>query len=298
MSLHAGEIVPDAATVRRLVAQQFPQWAGLELTAVASAGTDNTIYRLGEALAVRLPRVGYAAEQVLKESAWLPRLAPLPLAIPEVMGHGEPGEGFPWPWLVTGWISGETLDTARPTGWSDVAADLAAFVLALRAVSAEGGLPAGEANHGRGKPLAARDARTREAIAAVSSEYDGQHMIRVWEAALAAPVHGGAPVWVHGDLNAGNLLVRDGRLAAVIDFGLLGVGDPAVDLIPAWAVFPAEARGIFRQGTGADAAAWDRGRGWALSVAVIALSYYMHRNPGLTGISRRTIAAVLADSDA
>lgn len=295
MSLHPGEVIADEALVRRLLASQFPEWAGLELAAVTSAGTDNTIYRLGHDKVIRLPRVGYAGRQIVKEHACLPMLGQLPLAIPRPLALGRVGEGFPWSWAVHGWIDGAPATVDRLSDMRGAAAALGRFVKALQACDAAGGPPAGEANHGRGLPLASRDTRTRAAIETLTDEYDVRMLHATWDAALALPVFAGAPVWIHGDLHEGNLLQVDGRLTAVIDFGLVGVGDPAVDLTPAWAWLPAEARRPFRDAIGPDEAAWARGRGWAFSIAVVALAYYLDSNPSLVRASRRTIAAVLED---
>ncbi len=295
MTMHAGEVVADAALVRRLVAEQFPRWADLALTPVQSAGTDNAIFRLGPDLCVRLPRIDYAERQIEKECAWLPKLGRLPLDIPEPLALGQPQDGFPWRWAVCRWIVGEVAlpDTLRDT--REAAAALGGFVKALQQCDATGGPPAGEATRGRGLSLAARDARVRESIDALADAYDVRVLHAAWDQALTIPAFAGAPVWIHADLHEGNLLQVDGRLAAVIDFGLAGVGDPAADLTPAWTFLPAEARRPFRDAVAPDDNAWARGRGWALSIAVIALAYYRHTNPTLVRMSRRTITAVLAD---
>lgn len=293
--MHADEVIADVGLVRRLLASQFPQWAELELAPVMSAGTDNTILRLGADKVIRMPRVDYAERQIEKEHACLPTLGDLPLAIPQPLALGEPGEGFPWRWGVHGWIAGETAALERLGDVRAAARSLGRFVKALQARDASGGPPAGLANHGRGLPLATRDARVRACIDALGDEYDVRMLHATWDGALAASEYAGTPVWVHGDLHAGNLLQVDGQLTAVIDFGLLGVGDPAVDMTPAWAFLPAEARRPFRDEIGLDAAAWARGKGWAFSIAVVALAYYLDTNPGLVRASRRTIAAVLED---
>lgn len=293
--MHEGEIDADEELVRRLIASQFPQWSELTLKRVASAGTDNAIYRLGEDMAVRLPRIDYAERQIDKEYAWLPKLAKLPLAIPRPLARGEAGEGFPWRWAIYGWIAGSVPVPERLRDMRGTARSLGQFVKALQAFDASDGPAAGEATRGRGLPLAARDRRVRESIDALGGEYDVRALHAAWDAALAAPVFAGQPVWIHADLHEGNLLHVDGRLSAVIDFGLLGVGDPAVDLAPAWTFLPAEARQHFRDEVQPDETAWARGRGWALSIAVIALAYYLQTNPTLVRLSRRTMAAVLAD---
>lgn len=291
--MHADEQQTDAILVRRLLTAHFPQWADQRIERVASAGTDNALYRLGDDLVVRLPRIGWAADDVDKEQRWLPELAPhLPLDIPVPVGLGHPAEGYPWRWSVYRWLDGEAASLGRLHDLHQAASDLAGFVTALHAVDSAGGPTSG----GRGAPLESRDDATRAAIASLDGLVDTMAVTRAWESSLREPLWEGPPVWVHGDLNPGNLLVRSGRLSAVIDFGALNVGDPAVDLLVAWNFLPAAARKVYRTGLGVDDATWGRGRGWALSVALIALPYYLHTNPVIVASSRHVIAAVLADA--
>ncbi|MGH2583996.1 MAG: aminoglycoside phosphotransferase family protein [Dehalococcoidia bacterium] len=294
--MHADEVETDASLVRRLLAAQFPQWADRPVEPVPSAGTDNAIYRLGENMAVRMPRIHWATGQVEKEQRWLPKLAPhLPLAIPVPIATGSPGEGYPWYWSVVPWMEGATWTIDRIDDLREAAADLARFITALQQIDPTGGPPAGPRNFFRGVPLAMRDAQTRAAIAASGDVVDADAMIAVWEAALAAPAWDRPPVWVHGDLSRpGNLVVARGRLGAIIDFGCLGVGDPACELAAAWALFPGESRDVFRAALPFDEATWARGRGWALT-AVGAIPYYRDTNPAIVAEARHIIGQVLAD---
>jgi aminoglycoside phosphotransferase (APT) family kinase protein len=294
--MHADEVHTDASLVRRLLAAQFPEWADLSLERVQSAGTDNAIYRLGDELAVRLPRIHWAAGQPEKEHEWLPKLAPLlPLTVPVPRALGAPAEGYPWHWSVCPWLDGENATAERIADPREAAIALGEFVAALQRIDPAGGPTPGPSNSGRGVPLALRDRETRAAIAALDGAYDAGTVTAAWEAALAAPVWHGRPVWLHGDLQAGNLLAVAGRLSAVIDFGCLGVGDPACDVMPAWAYLSAETRDAFRAALPVDDATWARARGWALSVGLIAVPYYETTNPVLAGIGRRAIDEVLAD---
>lgn len=294
--MHADEIDIDETLVRSLIMEQFPQWAALPIQRVPSAGTDNAMYRLGEVMAVRLPRIPRTATQTEKEQQWLPRLAPfLPFAIPIPLAYGEPGAGYPLKWSVYQWLEGETATPDQITDPTQLAGDVAAFISALQQIDAtEGPLP-GDHNFGRGVPLASRDAQTRAAISQLHGMVDVDAVIKCWEDALRTPTWNRPPVWLHGDLKLDNLLFQHGHLSAVIDFGGLGIGDPACDLQIAWNLFKDEARAAFKETLQVDDATWARGRGWALSVALIALPYYQHTNPTLAGLSRRTIAAVLAD---
>jgi aminoglycoside phosphotransferase (APT) family kinase protein len=294
--MHAHELDIDASLVRRLLAAQFPDWAELPIERVESAGTDNAIYRLGKDMAARLPRVHEAIAQVEKEHRWLPRLAPhLPLAIPVPLAKGTPAEGYPWHWSVYRWLKGENATIEQIADLHQAAIELARFVTAMQRIDPAGGPHPGEHNFFRGMPLATRDARTRAAIASLRGSLDSDALIAAWEAALWAPAWKGQGAWIHGDLHAGNLLVERGRLSAVIDFGGLGVGDPACDVMVAWTFLSTETRDVFRAGLPVDDATWARGRGWALSFGVVALEHYLNINPGLSDISRRAIEEVLAD---
>jgi aminoglycoside phosphotransferase (APT) family kinase protein len=291
VKMHADEVETDVALVRRLLAGQFPQWADLAIDPVVSYGTDHDIYRLGEHLAARLPRIGWATDQAAKEAEWLPKLAPhLPLAVPVQLAMGHPAEGYPFEWSVYRWLPGENANGT--IGDLDQAAvDLAAFVNALRHVDVTGAHPRGS----RGGPLTELDEQVRQSIAQLGDRIDGAATLRSWEQSLNAPAWDGEEVWVHGDLLPGNMLVVDDRLSAVIDFGCLNVGDPACDLQPAWNVFVGESRALYRAELQVDDASWLRGRGWALS-AVSALPYYWDTNPGMIRQASHALAQVLADS--
>jgi aminoglycoside phosphotransferase (APT) family kinase protein len=294
--MHADEADIDASLVRRLLAAQFPRWASLRLEPVRSAGTANAIYRLGHDMTVRLPRISGATAEVEKEHEWLPRLAPLlPLAIPVPCAKGMPAEGYPWHWSVYRWIEGDNATLERLADPRAAATALGGFVAALQRIDPAGGPPPGEHNSFRGEPLAMRDEEVRSAIAALHDTLDTDATIRAWDATLRAPEWNGRAVWLHGDLQAGNLLAERGRLSAVIDFGCLGVGDPACDVMAAWAYLSAETRDAFRAALPVDDVTWARGRGWALSFGLIALPYYRSTNPVLAGIARHAIDEALAD---
>ncbi|MER7579008.1 aminoglycoside phosphotransferase family protein [Kitasatospora sp. NPDC097691] len=290
--MHPDEPVVDAALVRRLISAQFPQWEHLPITPVGSAGADNAMFRLGPELAVRLPRVEWAAGYVRRERQWLPRLAPrLPLPIPAPLAVGRPAAGYPWEWSVLHWIDGVNPAVGVLAAPDALARDLAGFVNALRAVD-PADAPAGH----RSVPLASRDGATRAAIAQLAGSIDTAAATALWDKALRLPDHAGPPQWMHGDLTPGNLLLsRNGRLAAVIDFALMGVGDPTADLIAAWNLLPAAARPTFRAALRADDAMWARGRAWAFSIALVTIPYYRHTDQALTANARHVVREVLAD---
>jgi aminoglycoside phosphotransferase (APT) family kinase protein len=284
----------DAATAAALVAAQFPQWAALAVTPVEPPGWDNRSFRLGAAMKLRFPSAARYAAQVAKEARWLPVLAPcLPQPVPMPLAAGAPGPGCPWPWSVQSWLPGTPASRAAPADRAGFARDVAGFIRALQAVPAEGGPTAGAHSFFRGGRLAVYDAETRAAIAALAGRIDAQAAATVWERALAARWTG-PPVWLHGDIAPGNLVLRDGRLAGVIDFGTAAVGDPACDLVLAWTFLAGEARAAFRAALPADPGGWARARGWALWKAVITLA--AGTGTDAAGIVQaRVIEAVLAD---
>ncbi|CAA9387045.1 MAG: putative phosphotransferase [uncultured Rubrobacteraceae bacterium] len=292
---HADGAHIDAALVGRLVAAQFPRWVGLSVRPVEHDGWDNTTFRLGEKMSVRLPSAAPYAPQVEKEHRWLPRLAPLlPLPIPAPLAKGVPSDDYPFPWSVYRWLEGEPATVGRIDDTGEFATALADFLAALYRIDPADGPPPGPHNFFRGGPLTVYDAETRRAISALDGEIEAGAAGAVWEAALTAAWHG-PPVPFHGDVAAGNLLVRDGRLSAVIDFGTSGVGDPSCDLAIAWTFLDDGGREAFRGAIGLDDAAWARGRGWSLWKALIMLADNAGTNPPEAETSRRVIDRVLAD---
>ena len=285
----------DGALVRHLVSTQFARWAQLAIRPVENGGWCNRVFHLGEEMIVRLPRHRAYAEQTAKEYRWLPRLAPLlPLAIPEPLAIGEPAAGLPWQWSIYRWIEGDPALPERIADRAVFAADLGGFLGAMQRLDTMQGPPPGPHNFHRGGLLATYDAQTRQAIAALAGKVDTGAVVDVWEAALSA-AWTAAPVWVHGDVGVGNLLVRDGRLCAVIDFGNLAVGDPACDLAPAWTVFDGPSREAFRATLALDAATWARGRGWVLWKALIIAAGLTSSNAFADSRPWRVLEEVLAD---
>ncbi|WP_380284479.1 aminoglycoside phosphotransferase family protein [Kitasatospora purpeofusca] len=290
--LHDEEPTIDTSLVRRLIAAQFPQWKGLPLSSVGLTATDNAMFRLGPELAVRLPRAAWAAGNLGREQYWLPRLARhLPVPVPAPVGHGRPTVGYPWDWSVLRWLDGATPAAGSLPNPVQLAHDLAEFVTRLRSVEPGPDAPAAL----RAGPLAGRDAATRAAIGRLRGVIDTETATALWDKALRLPEPAGPARWVHGDLTPGNLLVTGQRLSAVLDFGLLGVGDPTVDLLPAWSLLPATARPAFRTALAVDDATWERGRAWALSLALVQLPYYRTTNPPLAANARYVVKEILSD---
>ena len=289
-------VVIDAGLARRLVAAQFPQWADLPVAPVADDGWDNRTFRLGSELSLRLPSGAWYALQVDKEQAWLPRLAPhLPLPIPEPVARGEPGEGYPYAWSVYRWLEGEPASSGPVRDPVALASSLAAFLVALERVDAHDGPEPGPHNFFRGGPLETYADEAERAIAALGDEIAADDVRRVLDDALATRWER-APVWVHGDVAASNLLLRDGRLAAVIDFGCAAVGDPACDVVIAWTFLSGRSSDAFRSALAVDRSTWARGRGWALWKALITLVGDLERvDAAAAAGTRRVIERVVAD---
>ena len=290
MKMHDGEVGIDAGLVRRLVDGQFPRLASLPVSAVQSTGTVNAIYRLGDHLCARLPRVQKYAGDLKDELRWLPWLAPqLSLRVPEPVATGHPAGGYPFPWAIYRWIDGQPYADELVEDERQAAMDLAQFVAELRAID-----PAGAPRAGR-RPLRELDDATRTAIDSSRSVIDSDAVAAAWERALEAPAWEGTPVWIHTDLLRPNLLADRGRLSAVIDFGGAGIGDPAADVIAAWSVFGPAGRETFRGVLDVNDGTWNRARGFALHQAAMIIPYYPETNPGFVALAKRTVDEVLAD---
>ncbi|KTD03842.1 aminoglycoside phosphotransferase family protein [Fluoribacter gormanii] len=285
----------DVSLVRRLIDSQFPQWANLPIKPVAFSGWDNRTFHLGTEMTVRLPSAAFYALQVEKEQCWLPYLAPhLTLAIPSPIAKGEPAEGYLWQWSIYRWIDGQTVSLERVKDLSLFAEDLAKFLLELQTIDTAGGPLAGEHSFYRGGPLITYDAEVQEAIKILTKQTDTTTLSSIWSEALAQTWQKD-PVWVHGDIAVGNLLIQGGRLCAVIDFGQLAIGDPACDLVIAWTFLTAQSREVFRRILQPDNATWARARGWALWKALIVCAALPGTNPLDIVKSWSVIEAIIAD---
>ena len=294
--MHEGEVVATADQVGRLLSTQHPQWAHLPVTPVDDFGTDHVLFRLGDELVARMPRAPWAVDQAASDARWLPVLAPhLPVATPVPLAQGEPGEGYPWAWSVVPWLPGAP-PVAGDVALVGLGTDLAAYVVALRSVDATGAPR--KTDGARGAPIRDWDEAVREAIEACGDRIDRAAVTEAWDDCVGAPDWPHDPVWLHGDLLPGNLLVSGagaGRLSAVIDYGALGAGDPAPDLQPYWTVLPPGERDAFRAGVDLDEDTWRRGRGWALGPALTGIPYYWETVPAFAQRGLRTIREVLAD---
>jgi aminoglycoside phosphotransferase (APT) family kinase protein len=287
--MHIDELEIDEALVRHLLADQFPKWTELPLRRIEPGGTVNAIFRLGDELSVRLPRHKGPLTPGSTEFEWLPKLAPLlPVDVPAPVAQGRPSDDYPWFWEIHRWIEGETVPPEEIDA-IQAARDLASLVGAMQQISPAGAPP------GRGIPLPERDQETRSWLARLHGD---PRVTAEWERALAAPPWDGAPVWHHGDLDMRNWLVRDGRISGVIDWGAMGVGDPACDVMVAWKLHSPGARDAFREALPTDDATWARARGWALSQAVAILAYYTpENNPVLFHEAETWLDLVLSERD-
>jgi len=289
--MHRDEI--DAALVTALIGEQFPHWADLPVVEVVPGGWDNRTFRLGSELSVRLPSAESYAGAVEKELTWLPRLAAaLPVPIPVVVAAGTPSARYPWPWSVRRWMPGRPATRQTVGGSPEFAEELAEFLVALHRVDASDGPAAGRQSFFRGADVGVYDEETRHSIDRLGDRISRRDALAVWEAARESSWDGD-PVWFHGDVAVGNLLVEDGHLSAVIDFGTCGVGDPACDLVIMWTLFDGVAGEAFRAAVGAADGTWARARGWALWKALI--TAVDGSDDGETTAALRTIEAVIED---
>ncbi|MCR9276514.1 MAG: aminoglycoside phosphotransferase family protein [Pseudomonadaceae bacterium] len=286
----------------QLIKSQFPQWSELPIRAVASTGTDNHLLRLGDDMVIRLPAVEAAAKHAQREARWLPWFADKlrarsALQLPAPIAVGNPELGFPWPFAVCHWFDGSDARVSPPANQPEAAQSLAEFVLALRELPTDEAPRPGKANVGRGCDLLLRDEAVRRSVQQLTTLelIDPAPVLNCWQRALDAETWKKPPQWHHGDLHSGNLLTRDERLTAVIDWGLMAAGDPAVDLLAAWYVFDDAGRETYRHALEADEASWQRGRGWALSMALIAWPYYLQSNPTVAEESELIVRKLLRE---
>lgn len=288
--MHENELEIDEALVRVLLQEQCPQWADLHLQRVKSSGTDNALFRLGDDYVVRLPRIGWAVDGINKEYEWVPRLARcLKMPVSEPVFKGGPNEQYSSAWMITKWNDGHNPDFEKEDEYEVLAKDMAGFLNELHGIKLAGG-PASR----RGVPLNQLDEQTMKAIGELEGEIGIPAITSLWEQLSNIPSWDKESVWVHGDFLPGNILVQNNRLSAVIDFSDVGIGDPACDLVIAWSLLNANSRDAFKQHLqGIDENTWQRGRGWALSIALIMLPYYKYTNPVLARLARRIIANVL-----
>jgi aminoglycoside phosphotransferase (APT) family kinase protein len=290
VTMHRGEVYIDASIVRRLLAAQLPHLSEKPITVVRSTGTVNAVFRLGDDLCVRLPRMERWVGSLLRELTWLPRLAPcLSLSVPKPVAQGSPADCYPYHWAVYEWLDGSTYEDHLVIKERKAADDLAAFVIELRQISQDGAPRGGRA------PLIELDRTTRQAIEGGSREVDTRAVLSAWTRSLETKPWDGVPVWIHADLLRSNLLIKAGELTAVLDFGGIGVGDPAFDVIPAWSVFSKVGRDAFRSALDVDDDTWARARGYALHQALLIIPYYVQSNPMFVLLAKRTVNEVLSD---
>lgn len=287
--MHADELDLPVDLVRGLLAAQLPRWSDLPVRRVTSSGTDNAMFRLGDELVVRLPRIHWASGGVDHEAHWLPLVdGLLPVTIPRVQAVGHPSPEYPWTWSVLTWVPGTNPKVGTLREPVALARDLAALVRAVRAIDLDGGVV-------KAGPLADRDEQVRRDIAALTDEIDTAAVTAIWDDALATAEWDGQRTWVHSDIAPGNLLLVDDRLTGLIDFAGIGVGDPTLDLGVAWNLLPPAARAVFRQELEVDDETWARARARALAQALVQLPYYRDTNPVLAANARHVIREVTAE---
>jgi aminoglycoside phosphotransferase (APT) family kinase protein len=293
--MNNGKVIIDISTVRQLIAAQFSEWKELPIRPVASSGWDNKTFHLGDFMLIRMPSASTYALQVEKEQKWLPKLAPmLPLPIPIPLAIGHPAYGYPWKWSVYQWLEGDTAASGYIADLCDFATSLGQFLLSLHNIDTKDGPLAGLHSFYRGGSLTHYDSETRQAINVLRARIDVQAATEIWEKALSTTWKN-PPVWVHGDISAGNLLVKNGQLSGVIDFGQLAVGDPSCDLAIAWTLFNGKSREVFRQTLSLDSETWARGRAWTLWKSLIVAAAFTDPNNIEAAQCWRIIDEVIAD---
>lgn len=287
--MHADELDLPVALVERLLEDQFPQWTDRPVRRLASSGTDNAMFRLGDDLVVRMPRIHWASGGVDHEAVWLPQVdGRLPVSVPRVLAVGTPAAGYPWTWSVLTWVPGANPVLGELREPVALARDVAALVRAVRRLPLTGGKP-------KAGPLSDRDEQVRRDVVAVADEIDAAAVTAIWEHALATAEWDGRSTWVHSDVAPGNLLLTDDRLTGLIDFAGIGTGDPTLDLGVAWNLLPPPARAVFRDELDVDETTWTRARARALAQALVQLPYYRDTNPVLAANARHVIRAVTAE---
>lgn len=288
LKLHENEAHIDENLVKKLLSNQFPKFANLPLRLIFPQGTDNVMYQLGNDMIVRMPRIDSAANSLMKEKRWLPTLASrLPINIPNVIGVGNPDEIYPYPWIVGNFIEGKHLSNENKLDLNQAAIDLGNFVLSMQRVSTKDAPFCS-----RGKPLSTRDKDIREAIALIEDIYDIKLLTEIWEYFLQLPNWSKNPTWIHGDLHADNLLAENRKITAIVDFGMAGIGDPAVDLMVAWTLLNKEARKIFKDIVKPDQDTWERGKAWAFNF-IVAYPYYKKSNPRFAQAAKKIVDEVI-----
>lgn len=291
--LHDDEHDIDIDLAKDLVSGQFPEFSGLELTPIELQGTDNIVLRLGDDKMIRLPRRQSSAEGLEQEIHALKAIdGGLPIYIPKIIGIGQRAYNYPFPWLICSRLEGKNINPAEGGfDQNNTATLLGGFISSMQKVAPTSADP----KCTRGPNLKDKDEQTRPAIELCADTFDAQHMEKIWDNALKATPNNIEPVWSHGDLHPGNVLFKDGKLSGVVDFGMAGLGDPAIDLMVAWTLLDKKGRETFKKTVNADEQTWTRAKGWALTFGVVAFAYYQGKNEKLTTIATRTIEEVLSD---
>ena len=294
--MHIDEIEVDQVTVKNLIRAQFPEWSHLPIKKLKTSGTVNTIFKLGHDLSIRIPKLPLGVQQIEKEHKWLHELQnSLTLKIPRIIKIGRPNHALPWKWAIYEWIEGEVIDSKHFKSNRANITILSEFLIELQRFNPNERLLHGEHNYFRGEALINRDQITRETIFKLRQFINFKIAEKIWDSGLQYNPTAEEKGWIHGDLQPGNILVHKGKIKAIIDFGALGYGDVSCDLMPAWNLLDRKARVKLREELDIQASTWKRGQAWALTVAAVALEYYMYTNPYLARISHYTLKELERD---
>lgn len=284
----------NTVLVKRLIEEQFPQWANLPIEQVIPGGHDNRTFRLGNEMSIRLPSAECYAAKVKIEQEWLPILATqLSIQIPQPIAMGKPSNYYPWHWSIYKWLAGESANNIKAINLdlSSLAKQLASFLKELHTVDTTGAPIASPHNFYRGGDLFVYDGETQQALKNLEGHINTSVISKIWQRALSSQWLR-PPVWIHGDLSSGNILIKDQQLVAVIDFGGMAIGDPSCDLCISWLFFDNESRDVFKSNLNLDIHTWERARGWAMWKALITLEALENKN-GLEAIQQQQIINIL-----
>lgn len=289
--LHDDEVDIDIKIVRKLLDEQFPQYKQEELMSMRTSGTDNRMFNLGSDKLVRLPRTEGAVASLEKEALWLPQIGPkLPIEVPIPIHTGKSSKEYPFPWLICPFLEGASPNNSNPLDQEQAVLDLAKFIKQMQKLNTKNAPTCS-----RGQHIKIRDNTVKKYIPLLKEEYDISLLSEIWDSVINTPEWKGLSYWIHGDLHEGNILSKKGKIIAVVDFGLCGVGEPSCDYMCAWTLLGKESREKFKSLLNPDPSCWKRGLGWSFSMGILGYPYYKKTNPVFAEIAKRSMDQAIED---